>query len=103
MTIKPKGSKVLIRKVELTNATKSGIILGSGKPAEGELLTGEIVAYGPGGWVYNADGTGNRTEMDVSTGDVILYYPRSGAPVRSGSEYLLLMDVSEILAKVEMD
>lgn len=63
MNIKPLGERVVIKKLEAEEKTKSGIVLtGSAKERPQEA---EVVAVGPGAVV-----DGNRIEMEVKVGEI---------------------------------
>ncbi len=94
MNIKPLGDRVVIKKLEAEETTKSGIVLtGSAKEKPQEA---EVVAVGPG-----AMNDGKRVEMEVKVGDKVLYSKYAGTEVKvSGEEYIILKE-SDILAVVE--
>ena len=94
MNIKPLGERVVIKKLEAEEKTKSGIVLiGTAKEKPQEA---EIVAVGPGSIV-----DGKRVEMEVKVGDKVLYSKYAGAEVKvSGEEYTIIKQ-EDILAIVE--
>lgn len=94
MNIKPLGERVVIKKLEAEEKTKSGIVLtGSAKERPQEA---EVVAVGPGAVV-----DGNRIEMEVKIGDKVLYSKYAGTEVKvDGQEYTILKQ-EDILAIVE--
>lgn len=94
MNIKPLGERVVIKKLEAEETTKSGIVLtGSAKEKPQEAL---VVAVGPGALV-----DGKRVEMEVKVGDKVLYSKYAGTEVKvSGEEYTILKQ-EDILAIVE--
>jgi chaperonin GroES len=94
MNIKPLGERVVIKKLEAEETTKSGIVLtGAAKEQPQEA---EVMAVGPGAIV---DGT--RIEMEVKVGDKVLYSKYAGTEVKvSGEEYTILKQ-EDILAIVE--
>ena len=94
MNIKPHGERVVIKKLEAEEKTKSGIVLtGSAKERPQEA---EVVAVGPGAVV-----DGNRIEMEVKVGDKVLYSKYAGTEVKvDGQEYTILKQ-EDILAIVE--
>ena len=70
MSIKPLGDRVVIKRLEAEETTKSGIIVtGTAKERPQEA---EVVAVGPGAIV-----DGKRTEMEVKIGDNILWISKS--------------------------
>lgn len=94
MNIKPLGERVVIKKLEAEEKTKSGIVLtGSAKERPQEA---EVVAVGPGAVV-----DGNRIEMEVKVGDKVLYSKYAGTEVKvDGQEYTILKQ-EDILAIVQ--
>ncbi|AIY79080.1 co-chaperone GroES [Clostridium botulinum] len=94
MRIKPLGNRVVIKKLEAEEKTKSGIVLtGSAKEVPQEA---EVVAVGPGSIV---DGT--KIEMEVKVGDKVLYSKYSGTEVKLDSEEYMILKQDDILAIVE--
>ncbi|WP_349404210.1 co-chaperone GroES [Clostridium perfringens] len=94
MSIKPLGDRVVIKRLEAEETTKSGIIVtGTAKERPQEA---EVVAVGPGAIV-----DGKRTEMEVKIGDKVLYSKYAGTEVKfEGKEYTILRQ-DDILAIVE--
>ena len=92
MNIKPLGERVVIKKLEAEETTKSGIVLtGSAKERPQEA---EVVAVG-------AIVDGKRVEMEVKVGDKVLFSKYAGTEVKvSGEEYTILKQ-EDILAIVE--
>jgi len=94
MRIKPLGDRVLIKKLEAEETTKSGIVLpGTAKEKPQEA---EIIAVGPGGFV-----DGKEIKMEVKVGDIVLFSKYSGNEIKvDGKEYIILKQ-DDILAVVE--
>ncbi|MGV1061189.1 co-chaperone GroES [Clostridium perfringens] len=94
MSIKPLGDRVVIKRLEAEETTKSGIIVtGTAKERPQEA---EVVAVGQGAIV-----DGKRTEMEVKIGDKVLYSKYAGTEVKfEGEEYTILRQ-DDILAIVE--
>ena len=94
MNIKPLGDRVVIKRLEAEETTKSGIIVtGTAKERPQEAC---VVAVGPGVIV-----DGKRTEMEVKVGDKVLYSKYAGTEVKfEGEEYTILKQ-EDILAIVE--
>mgnify|MGYP000448193124 FL=1 len=94
MSIKPLGDRVVIKRLEAEETTKSGIIVtGTAKERPQEA---EVVAVGPGAIV-----DGKRTEMEVKIGDKVLYSIYAGTEIKfEGEEYTILRQ-DDILAIVE--
>ena len=71
MNIKPLGDRVVIKRLEAEEKTKSGIVLtGTAKERPQEA---EVVAVGPGAVV-----DGKRIEMEVKIGDKVLFSKYAG-------------------------
>lgn len=94
MNIRPLGERVVIKKLEAEEKTKSGIVLtGTAKEKPQEA---EVVAVGPGALVE-----GKRVPMEVKVGDKVLYSKYVGTEVKvDGVEYTILKQ-EDILAVVE--
>ena len=94
MRIRPLGDRVLIKKLEAEETTKSGIVLpGTAKEKPQEA---EIIAVGPGGFV-----DGKEIKMEVKVGDKVLFSKYSGNDIKvDGQEYIILKQ-DDILAVVE--
>ncbi len=94
MRIKPLGDRVVIKRLEAEEKTKSGIVLpGSAKEKPQEA---EIVAVGPGGLV-----DGKEVRMEVKVGDKVLFSKYSGTEVKLDGEEYTILSQNDILAIVE--
>ena len=94
MSIKPLDDRVVIKKVEAEETTKSGIILAGSAKEKPQMA--EVVAVGPGG---NVDG--KEITMYIKVGDKVLTSKYSGTEVKlDGTEYTIVRQ-SDILAVVE--
>jgi len=94
MKIRPLGDRVVIKRIEAEETTKSGIVLpGTAKEKPQEA---EIVAVGPGGVV-----DGKEVKMEVKVGDRVLFSKYAGNEIKiEGAEYTILRQ-DDILAVVE--
>lgn len=91
--IKPLGDRVLLKKLEAEETTKSGIILtGSAKEAPQEA---EVIAVGPG-----ESKDGKYIPMEVKAGDKVIYGKYSGTDVKYKGEEFILVSQKDILAVV---
>lgn len=94
MNIRPLSDRVLIKRLEAEETTKSGIVLAGAskeKPQEAE-----VVAVGPG-----KIEDGKLIQMEVKVGDVVLFAKYSGSEIKyDGTEYIILKQ-EELLAVVE--
>ena len=93
MNLKPLGERVVIKKVEVEEKTKSGIVLpGSAKE---EPQTAEIVAVGTD--ILNDD----KKKNEIKVGDNVIFSKYAGTEVEVNGEELTILKLSEILAIVE--
>ena len=93
-SIKPLGTRVLVKRVEEEEKSEGGIILpDTAKEKPQEAL---VVALGTG---KNEDG--ETIEFSVKAGDVILLSRYGGTEVKIGGEEHLIVNESDILAIVE--
>ena len=94
MTLKPLFDKVVLKQVEATETTKSGILL-VGSTQEKPQVS-EVVAVGPGGAV-----DGKETVMTVKVGQRVIVGKYSGTEVKlDGVEYTIVSQ-ADILAVIE--
>ncbi|MGM9974859.1 MAG: co-chaperone GroES [Clostridiaceae bacterium] len=94
MNIRPLGDRVVIKRLEAEEKTKSGIVLtGSAKERPQEA---EVVAVGPG-----KVEDGKEIKMEVKVGDKVLYSKYAGTEVKMGEEEYIILKQDDILAVVE--
>ncbi len=92
--IKPLGDRVVLKRLEAEETTKSGIVLtGASKEKPQEA---EVIAVGPGGFV-----DGNKVEMEVKVGDKVLFSKYAGTEVKHEGVEVIVVKQSDILAVVE--
>ncbi|MBW8383769.1 MAG: co-chaperone GroES [Youngiibacter sp.] len=92
--IKPLADRVVIKRLEAEETTKSGIVLtGSAKEKPQEAV---VVAVGPGGYV-----DGNKVDMEVKVGDKVLFSKYAGTEIKHQGEEVIIVRQSDILAIVE--
>ena len=94
MTIKPLGDKVVIKKLQAEETTKSGIIRASAAQEKPQIA--EIIAVGPGGVI-----DGNKIEMNVAVGQKVIIRDYSGTTVKLDGEEYIVVRQDDILAIVE--
>jgi chaperonin GroES len=94
MKLKPLEDRVIVKTVESEDVTASGIVLPDS--AQEKPQRGKVVAVGEG----RLDKHGKRIPMDVKKGDEVIYSKYGGTEVKIEGEELLIMKVSDILAKV---
>jgi chaperonin GroES len=90
MTIKPLQDRVVIKKAEAEETTKSGIILAGSAKERPEVA--EVMEVGPG----NKD-----VCMSVKKGDKVLISKYSGTEVKVDGEEYTIVKMDDILAVVE--
>lgn len=92
--IKPLGDRVVLKRLEAEETTKSGIVLtGASKEKPQEA---EVIAVGPGGFIE-----GNKVEMEVKVGDKVLFSKYAGTEIKYAGEEVIVVKQSDILAIVE--
>ena len=94
MTIKPLADKVVIKKLQAEETTKSGIILSSGAQQKPQIA--EIIAVGPGGVV-----DGNEIKMEVHVGQKVIIRDYAGTNVKLDGEEYIIVRQDDIAAIVE--
>lgn len=94
MTIKPLFDKVVIKAIEASERTASGIVLPSAAKERPQLAT--VLAVGPGGEL-----DGKQINMVVKVGDTVLYSKYSGSEFKLDGEEVVIVRQSDILAIVE--
>ena len=88
--IKPLGDRVVIKKIEVEDKTKSGIILtGSAKE---EPQVAEVIAIGAG--VLDDD----DYEDEIKVGDRVLFSKYGGSEVKVDGEEFTILKISDVLA-----
>ena len=94
MTLKPLADKVVVKRLEAEEKTKSGIFLAPAAQEKPEIY--EVVAVGPGGMV-----DGNEIKMEVKAGDRILTGKYTGTTVKLDGEEFTVVRMADILAVIE--
>jgi chaperonin GroES len=94
MTIKPLGDKVVIKKLQAEETTKSGLVLASASQEKPQVA--EIIAVGPGGVI-----DGNEVKMEVAVGQKVIIRDYSGTTVKVDGEEVIIVRQGDILAIVE--
>jgi chaperonin GroES len=94
MKIRPLGDRVVIKKLEAEETTKSGIVLpGSAKEKPQQA---EVVAVGIGGTV-----DGKEVKMEVKVGDKVLFSQYAGNEVKIDAQEYTILKQDDILAIIE--
>ncbi len=94
MTIKPLFDKVVIKAIESSETTASGIVLPGTAKERPQLAT--VIAVGPGGML-----DGKEVKMEVKVGDTVLYSKYAGSEFKLDGEEVVIVRQADILAVVE--
>ena len=94
MKVKPLFDKVVIKAIETSETTQSGIVLPGAAQEKPQLA--EVVAVGPGGLI-----DGQEIVMQVKVGDKVLYSKYAGSEFKIDGEEVVIVRQADILAVVE--
>jgi len=94
MKLIPLADRVVLKKMEAEETTKSGFILVGTAKEKPDVA--EVVSVGPGGMV-----DGKEVTMSVKPGDKVLTEKYGGSTVKVDGEEYLVVRQSEIIAIVE--
>jgi chaperonin GroES len=97
MDLQPLGDRVIVEVLEEEELTVSGIVLPD--TAKEKPQKGKVLSVGPGA----RDEDGEYIKMDVEEGDVVIFSKYGGTEIKVGSEDVLILRESDILAKVVGD
>jgi len=91
MTFRPLHDRVLVKRIESEEKTKSGIIIPD--TAKEKPMEGEVVSVGTG--IRQENGT--ITPLDVKAGDRILFGKWSGTEIKLDNKDYIVMKESDIM------
>ncbi len=94
MKLKPLGDRLIVKAVEEEETTASGIVLPD--TAKEKPQRGRVLAVGPG----SRNDKGEIVPLDVAEGDEIIFSKYGGTEVKLGSDDVLILRESDVLAKV---
>lgn len=94
MTIKPLFDRIVIKEVESTTKTSSGLVLPDSAQEKPQMAT--VLAVGPGGII-----DGKEVVMQIKVGDVVLYNKYAGSDFKLDGEEVTILKQSDVLAIVE--
>jgi chaperonin GroES len=97
MNLQPLGDRLIVEVVEEEETTASGIVLPD--TAKEKPQRGRVLAVGPG----PRDEDGEYIKMDVEPGDEIIFSKYGGTEIKVGSDDVLILRESDVLAKVVGD
>ena len=94
MKVRPLHDRVLVKRLELEEQVRGGIIIPDSakeKPQEAQ-----VIAVGPG----KVQDDGSRAKLDVKVGDKVLVGKYSGSDIKIDDEDYVILREDEILAVV---
>ena len=94
MNLQPLGDRLIVADVEEEEATISGIVAPA--TAKEKPQRGRVLAVGPG----PRDEDGEYIKMDLEEGDEIIFSKYGGTEIKLGSDEVLILRESDVLAKV---
>jgi chaperonin GroES len=97
MDLQPLGDRLIVEVLEEEELTVSGIVLPD--TAKEKPQRGRVLAVGPG----PRDDDGNFIKMDVEEGDEVIFSKYGGTEIKLGTEDVLILRESDVLAKVVGD
>ena len=95
MKLQPLADRLIVEALEEEESTESGIVLPD--TAKEKPQRGRVLAVGPG--ARNQD-TGEYIQMDVAEGDEVIFSKYGGTEIKLGSDDVLILRESDLLAKV---
>ncbi|TML22244.1 MAG: co-chaperone GroES [Actinobacteria bacterium] len=97
MDLQPLGDRLIVEVLEEEETTVSGIVLPD--TAKEKPQRGRVLAVGPGA----RDEDGEYIKMDVEVDDEIIFSKYGGTEIKVGSDDVLILRESDVLAKVVGD
>ena len=94
MDLQPLGDRLIVEVLEEEDMTASGIVLPD--TAKEKPQRGKVLAVGPG----PRDEDGEYIKMDVEEGDEIIFSKYGGTEIKVGTDDVLILRESDVLAKV---
>ena len=94
MNLQPLGDRLIVEILEEEEITVSGIVLPD--TAKEKPQRGKVLAVGPG----SRNDEGKIIPMEIAEGDEIIFSKYGGTEVKLGSDDVLILRESDVLAKV---
>jgi chaperonin GroES len=94
MNLQPLGDRLIVEVLDEEELTVSGIVLPD--TAREKPQRGRVLSVGPGA----RDERGEFIEMDVAEGDEIVFSKYGGTEIKLGTDDVLILRESDVLAKV---
>jgi chaperonin GroES len=95
MNIKPLHDRILVKRIEVGEQVKGGIIIPD--TAKEKPMEGKVIAVGGG--KVKEDGT--KMPLDIKAGDRVLFGKYTGTEVKIDDEEFLIMREDEVLGIIE--
>jgi chaperonin GroES len=97
MNLQPLGDRLIVEVLEEEEITVSGIVLPD--TAKEKPQRGRVLAVGPG----SRNDKGDVIPMDVTEDDEVIFSKYGGTEVKLGTDEVLILRESDVLAKVVGD
>src|SRR5438270_10389011 len=97
MNLQPLGDRLIVEVLEEEELTVSGIVLPD--TAKEKPQRGKVLSVGPG----SRDENGEYIKMDVEEGDEVIFSKYGGTEIKLGTDEVLILRESDVLAKVVGD
>jgi len=94
MDLQPLGDRLIVEVLEEEEMTTSGIVLPD--TAKEKPQRGKVLAVGPG----SRNDEGKIIPMEIAEGDEIIFSKYGGTEVKLGTDDVLILRESDVLAKV---
>ena len=94
MNLQPLGDRLIVEVLDEESTTASGIVLPD--TAQEKPQRGKVLSVGPG----PRDEDGEYIKMDVEEGDEIIFSKYGGTEIKLGTDEVLILRESDVLAKV---
>ena len=95
MNLQPLADRLIVEVLEEEEATVSGIVLPD--TAREKPQRGRVLAVGPGA---RNEETGKHIQMELAEGDEVVFAKYGGTEIRLGTDDILILRESDVLAKV---
>ncbi len=93
MNLKPLGDRLVIKKVEAEEKTKSGIVLPSSAKEKPQIA--EVLSIGPD--ILNDE----KRKDQIKVGDQVIFSQYAGTEIKLDGEELTILKLADILAIVD--
>src|SRR5437588_6247745 len=97
MNLQPLGDRLIVEVLDEEEMTVSGIVLPD--TAKEKPQRGKVLSVGPGA----RDEDGEYIKMDLEEGDEIIFSKYGGTEIKLGTDEVLILRESDVLAKVVGD